>query len=153
MNGGNIMKRLAAIMVLFASAALYGSGFERITKEGDYCTFRDRPETDFYYDYNNEPVYHNQMNDATCHMPLNMWEYNEDGDISYLEGQELEHSFPLRLAFRKKVDLSGVKRVEFGEGVKIEGISHRGGLIDAGVVIKYTISNGVLRIMENDLYD
>ena len=47
----------------------------------------------------------------------------------------------------EKVNLNGVKRVEFGEGVKIEGVSHRGGLIDVGVVTEYTISNGVLRIM------
>ena len=55
--------------------------------------------------------------------------------------------------WRKKVNLNGAKRVEFGEGVKIEGVSHRGGLIDVGVVTKYTISNGILRIMENDIYD
>lgn len=46
------------------------------------------------------------------------------------------------------MNLSKIRRIEFGEGVKIEGSAHTGRL-HFGDVTKYSISGNTLKILEN----
>lgn len=143
-----IMKKLIIFMLFLTSIVTFG-GLGGVTQIGDYCIWEKKSQIYAKAGDDNLDV---EIYDAKC--VINKLDYI----FSRGEGTEDFHYesyggkiFDVPILFfylDKKVNLSKIRRIEFGEGVKIEGSAHTGRL-HFGDVTKYSISGNTLKILEN----
>ena len=139
-----IMKKLIIFMLFLTSIVTFG-GLGGVTQIGDYCVWEKKSQILYAKAGNgNLDV---SIYDAKCVINFSSHDDTEDSHYESYGGKI--YDVPILFFYLdKKVNLSKIRRIEFGEGVKIEGSAHTGRL-HFGDVTKYSISGNTLKILEN----
>ena len=149
-KGRLIMKKLIIFTLFSISMATFGIGIKGISQKGDYCVFKDSPKIStlpiLYEATANEYIIY----DAKCVInQLDFYIPNRKLDFHYQSyGGKIFDVEMLFLNLEKNIDISKVRRIEFGEGLEIVGSGHTGRL-SIGKVTEYSVSGDTIKILGN----